>query len=301
MIMNDTSEKLRKLISARTETFAVPGVFSPAIALLAKKLRFKCMYFSGAAFSNLLGLPDLGVTTLTEVADAVRKITSIVNDVPLIVDIDTGFGEAVNLSRAILEMELAGAAAVQIEDQVMPKRCGHLPGKEVIKPSEMVKKIIAAKQARKSRLVIIARTDATQVEGLEGAIKRANLYLEAGADMIFPDALETKSDFVKFARNTKAPLIANMTEFGKTPYLTVPQYASMGYKCVLFPVTAFRSAMKASEEALQEIKRGGSQRRFLKRLMTRDEFYKLSGYYSFAKSDKEISRRADKLTLKNKD
>ena len=301
MIVRDPSETLRKLMSSGKEAFAVPGVFNPAIALLARKLGFRCMYFSGAAFSNSLGLPDLGVTTLTEIANEARSITSLVSDIPLIVDIDTGFGEVVNLTRAIREMEIASVAGVQIEDQVMPKRCGHLSGKEVVKPAEMVKKIIAARRARqRTKLVIVARTDATQVEGLQSAIERAKIYLKAGADMIFPDALETKADFVEFARNVKSPLIANMTEFGKTPYFTLSEFASMGYKCVLFPVTTFRTAIKAAEEVLQEIRRSGSQRKLLKKLMTRNEFYKLSDYYSFEKLDKEISVQADRILAKNK-
>lgn len=302
MVSSDQSKKLRRLISRNTATFAAPGVFSPAIALVARKLGFKCMYFSGAAFSNLLGLPDLGVTTMNEVTDAVRKITVIVDDVPLIVDIDTGFGEGVNLTRAVLEMELAGAAGIQIEDQVMPKRCGHLSGKEVIKPAEMVKKIIAAKRARRrTKLVIVARTDAAQVEGLHSAIERANLYLRAGADMIFPDALESKAEFVNFARTVKGPLVANMTEFGKTPYFTMSEFAAMGYKCVLFPVTTFRSAMKASEEALREIRRTGSQKGLLRKMMSRNEFYKLSDYHSFEKSDREISQIAESYFIQKKD
>ncbi len=302
MITRDPSENLRKLISSRRGAFATPGVFNPAIALLVRKLGFKCMYFSGAAFSNSLGLPDLGVTTLTEVVNAVRSITALVSNIPIIVDIDTGFGEVVNLTRAIREMELATVAGVQIEDQIMPKRCGHLSGKEVIKPAEMVKKIVAAKKAvQKSKLVIVARTDATLDEGLQGAIERAKIYLKAGADMIFPDALETKSDFEEFARSVKAPLIANMTEFGKTPYLTLSQFASMGYKCVLFPVTAFRSAMKAAEEVLQEISRSGSQKKILGKLMTRNEFYKLSDYYSYEKLDKQITAKANRMIGKNKD
>lgn len=284
---------LRKLL-ARKKTIAVPGTFSPAIALLAKNMGFESIYFSGAAFSNLLGLPDLGVTTLTELTDAVRKITSIV-DLPLIVDADTGFGEAVNVSRTVSELEWAGASAIQIEDQVMPKRCGHLTGKEVVEPSEMVKRIIAAKQSRKADLVIIARTDAAAVEGLDRAIRRAKLYLKAGADVIFPDALETRKEFVEFANNVKAPLIANMTEFGKTPYLTVSQFSDMGYRFVIFPVTAFRVAMKASQDAFKEILDSGSQRKLLSKMMTRKAFYDLSNYYSFEKLDKETAAKANHL------
>ena len=295
--MNSNSSKLRSLIS-KNDTFTAPGVFSPATALLAEEAGFECMYFSGAAFSNMLGLPDLGVTTLTEITDAVSKITSRV-DLPLIVDADTGFGEAVNVSRTVNELKRAGAAAIHIEDQVMPKRCGHLSGKEVVSPEEMVKKIIAAKQAARADLVIIARTDAAAVEGIESAIKRSKLYIKAGADMIFPDALETKEEFLRFSKEVRVPLIANMTEFGKTPYFTVKQFSEMHYKFVLFPVTAFRMAMKAVEQAFNEIAKKGTQKRILKKLMTRKEFYELSDYYSYERLDKEIARKAKRLTRAN--
>jgi methylisocitrate lyase len=289
----DNGLRLRKMISKRG-TFPVPGVFSPSVALLAKRAGFESLYFSGAGFSNLLGLPDLGVTTLSEVTEAVSRITTIV-DLPLIVDADTGFGEAVNVSRSVVELERAEAAAIQIEDQVMPKRCGHLSGKELVSAEEMVKKIIAARQASKRGIVIIARTDATAVEGLDRAIKRSRLYLKAGADMIFPDALESRRDFTKFSNEVSAPLIANMTEFGKTPYLTVQEFSKMNYKFVLFPVTAFRAAMKAVQDALTEISRKGVQRGILKKLMTREEFYKLSNYHAFEVFDRKIERKATEL------
>jgi methylisocitrate lyase len=295
--VNTNSSKLRSLISKKG-TFAAPGVFSPSIALIAKEAGFECVYFSGAAFANLLGLPDLGVTTLTEITDAVSKIASKV-DLPLIVDADTGFGEAVNVSRTVNELEKAGAAAIHIEDQVMPKRCGHLSGKEIVPPEEMMKKIIAAKQASRSDLVIIARTDAAAVEGLDGAIKRSKLYIKAGADMIFPDALETNEEFLRFSKEVPVPLIANMTEFGKTPYFTVKQFSEMHYKFVLFPVTAFRAAMKAVEKTFNEIAKKGTQKDILKELMTRKEFYELSDYYSYERFDKEIARKAKRLTSAN--
>jgi methylisocitrate lyase len=294
--MNTASSRLRKLISKNT-AYAAPGVFSPAVALLAREAGFKCIYFSGAGFSNLLGLPDLGVTTLTEIAEAVRRITSVV-DLPMIVDADTGFGEAVNVSRAVYELEKAGAAAIHIEDQVLPKKCGHLSGKEVVPPEEMVKKIIAAKRASQG-LVIIARTDATAVEGLDSAIKRAKLYRKAGADVIFPDALESKKDFKKFSSEVNAPLIGNMTEFGKTPYMTVKQFGEMGYNFVLFPVTGFRMAMKAVEEAFSAIAKKGTQRAIVKKLMTRNEFYELSNYRSYESLDKTIEKKAKSLVRDN--
>lgn len=290
----DNIKKLRNLISSK-QTIVVPGVFSPSVALIAEDAGFRSLYFSGAGFSNLLGLPDLGVTTLSEVAEAVARITAIVN-LPLIVDADTGFGEAFNVSRSVTELERAGAAAIQIEDQVMPKKCGHLSGKEIVPLEEMVKKIIASRRASQNDMVIIARTDATAVEGLGSAIARSKLYLKAGADVIFPDALESKSDFRRFSREVRAPLIANMTEFGKTPYLSVEQFSEMNYKFVLFPVTAFRMAMKAVEHTFKELSRKGSQKSLLNKMMTREEFYKLSGYHSYEKLDRDIERKARTIT-----
>jgi methylisocitrate lyase len=188
-----------------------PGVFSPSVAKLAEKAGFKAIYFSGAGFSNLLALPDLGITTLTEVARAARQVTSQVS-VPLIVDADTGFGEALNVARTVEEMKAAGAAAIHIEDQVLPKRCGHLEGKELVGVEEMVKKVISAKEAAGRDLVIIARTDARTVEGLDAAVERATSYAKAGADMIFPEALESPEEFREFRRKVALPLMANMTE-----------------------------------------------------------------------------------------
>jgi methylisocitrate lyase len=288
--------KLRDLLSG-SRTVAVPGVFNPAVALLAEEAGFECLYLSGAAFSNSMGLPDIGVTTLTEVADAAARISSTVPSLPLIVDVDTGFGEAVNVSRTVALMERAGAAAIQIEDQVMPKRCGHLDGKEVTEPLEMVKKILAAKSAVKTDLVVIARTDAAATEGIDGAIDRANVYLKAGADAIFPEALTSKAEFAEFARNVRAPLLANMTEFGKTPYLSVADFSKIGegYKLVIFPVTAFRVAMKAMRGAFKELSRSGTQMGLLDKMMTREEFYELTDYRSIEKADDATARKAARL------
>jgi methylisocitrate lyase len=290
-----TGDAFRKLLKSN-KTLAAPGVFSPAVALLAQK-KFKCAYFSGAGFSGLLGLPDLGVTTLSEVTAAVREITSVVS-IPLIVDVDTGFGEAVNVSRTVSEMEWAGAAAIQIEDQVMPKRCGHLEGKELVEPEEMIKKIIAARRTRKTNLVIVARTDAAAVEGVNGAIERAKLYLKAGADVIFPEALETKKDFATFSKNVQAPLLANMTEFGKTPYMNLEEFEELGYKIVIFPVTLFRTAMYSVKMALDELSRYGTQKRLLSKMMTRSEFYELIDYRAFESLDKETLHEAKSLIKK---
>jgi methylisocitrate lyase len=292
----DPAGMLRKLLSGKN-TIATPGVFNPAVALLAQQAGFECLYFSGAAFANSMGLPDLGVTTLSEVAEATGRITAAVPSLPLIVDVDTGFGEAVNVSRTVREMERAGAAAIQIEDQVMPKRCGHLGGKEVVEPVAMAKKIVAAKDARKTDLVIIARTDAAETQGLDGAIERARLYQGAGADVIFPEALESREDFEEFAKKVKGPLLANMTEFGKTPYLSLSDFSALGegYKLVIFPVTTFRVAMGAMRDALRALSKSGTQKGLLEKMMTRDEFYELTDYRSLERADKETARKASRL------
>lgn len=293
----DPGARLRRLLSGK-KTIATPGVFNPAVALLAEEVGFECLYFSGAAFANSLGLPDLGVTTLSEVAEAVGRISAAVPSLPLIVDVDTGFGEAVNVSRTVREMERAGAAAIQIEDQVMPKRCGHLEGKEVVEPAEMAKKIVAAKAAaKKTGLVIIARTDAVETEGLDGAIERARLYRKAGADVIFPEALRSRREFIEFAKKVDGPLLANMTEFGKTPYLSLSDFSRLGgaYKLVIFPVTAFRVAMKAVRESLTELSRSGTQKALLQKMLTRDEFNELIDYRSLERSDRATSRKATRL------
>jgi len=275
-----------------------PGVFSPSVAKLAEKAGFGALYFSGAGFSNLLALPDLGVTTMSEVTLAVRQITSQVR-VPLIVDADTGFGEALNVARTVEEMKAAGAAAIHIEDQVLPKRCGHLDGKELVDVDEMVKKLISAKEAAGKGLLIIARTDARAVEGLDGAIKRAAAYSRAGADMIFPEALESHEEFREFRRKVSIPLMANMTEFGKTPYMSVREFEELGYQVVIFPVTAFRAMMKAVQETFARLKADGTQKGMLRSLMTRKEFYGLIDYYRYEEAD-ERALRASKRIIRGK-
>ena len=288
--------RLRAIISGR-KTVAVPGVFNPAVALLAQQAGFECLYLSGAAFANSMGLPDLGVTTLTEVVEMTDRIASAAPSTPLIVDADTGFGEAVNVGRAVRMLERAGAAGLQIEDQVMPKRCGHLEGKELVEPEEMVKKLVAAKASSRRGIVLVGRTDAAETEGLEGAVERARLYRKAGADVIFPEALRSKQEFAEFAKKVKGPLLANMTEFGKTPYLSVEDFAGLeGYKLVVFPVTTFRAAMSAMRDVLDQLARSGSQKGSLKKLMTRDEFNDLVGYKSYAAADESTSRKAGAVT-----
>ncbi len=285
--------ELRRLIKSE-DIIVAPGVFNPAVALLAARMGFKALYLSGAALTGSLAMPDLGLITLSELAAFTRYIARVA-PAPLIVDADTGFGEAINVARTVRELEESGAAAIQIEDQVMPKKCGHLSGKELVSPEDMAKKIIAAVEARRRETVIIARTDARAVEGLEGAVERAKIYLEAGADVIFPEALESLEEFREFARRVKAPLLANMTEFGRTPYITVSEFREAGYKIVIFPVTTFRASMKASKEVLEEIMEKGTQRGILDKLMTRREFYDLIGYHEYEERDSMIDRRAREI------
>jgi len=288
---------LRRLLEER-DIVVAPGVFNPAVALLAEKMGFEALYLSGAALTGSLAMPDLGIITLTELALFTSYITRVVS-VPLIVDADTGFGEAINVQRTVRELEQAGAAAIQIEDQVLPKKCGHLSGKKLVPPEEMVKKIIAAVEARRRDTVIIARTDARSVEGLDSAVERAKLYVEAGADVIFPEALRSLEEFEYFAKQLPGvPLLANMTEFGKTPYLTVEQFKQAGFKIVIFPVTTFRYAMGAVREALRVLKEEGTQKPLLDKMMTRWEFYELIGYKVYEEVDSKIASEAEALVEK---
>ena len=296
--MSPRTNSLRKLIDGKRIVVA-PGVFSPAVAKLAEDVGFKALYFSGAGFANLLALPDLGVTTLTEVAGAAKQITS-QTGVPLIVDADTGFGEALNVARTVEEMKSAGAAAVHFEDQILPKRCGHLEGKELVGVDEMVKKLVTAKESAGREILIVARTDARTVEGLDSAIERAAAYSRAGADMIFPEALESRGEFAEFRKKVDLPLMANMTEFGKTPYLTVKEFEALGYNLVIFPVTAFRAAMKAVKDVLTELKIKGTQEEILDSLMTRKEFSELIDYHHYEDADRKAMDAARRLTKRPK-
>lgn len=287
------ADVMRKLL-AEDDILAVPGVYNPVVATLAASKGFKALYFSGGGFANSLSLPDLGVTTLSEVSEAVAQITRVV-DLPVIVDVDTGFGETLNVRRTVAEMERAGAAAIHIEDQVNPKKCGHLEGKALIEPDEMVKKVVAAVESRRGNLMVIARTDARSVEGLDAAVDRARLYLKAGADMIFPEALETREEFKEFAYKVKSPLLANMTEFGKSPYISVEEFKKMGYRVVIFPITALRASLKAVSDVFEAILNTGTQSGVLDRLMTRQQVYDLIRYYDYEKWDRTVSGKGDEI------
>ncbi len=291
--LEDPGGRLRELLRSR-DIIVAPGVYGPIFALLAEKMGFEALYLSGAALTGFLAMPDIGLITLSELTTMTRYVTRVV-EVPLIVDADTGFGEAINVARTVRELEDAGAAAIQIEDQVMPKKCGHLPGKNVIPAVEMMKKIKAAVEARRRDTLIIARTDARDVEGLEGAIERAQLYIEAGADIIFPEALRSLEEFKEFARRVKAPLLANMTEFGKTPYITVQEFKEAGFKIVIFPATLFRISLGAARQALEVLKLEGTQRSLLDKMMSREEFYKLIGYSEYEERDSRVSTAIEEL------
>ncbi len=268
---------LKELIE-KGEAIAVPGAFNAATAMLVEKAGYPALYVSGAGLSNSNGLPDAGILTLAEVARLSSYITGAVS-IPAIVDADTGFGGPQEAAVTVKALEAAGAAGVQIEDQQWPKRCGHLPGKKVVEAAEFAEKIRAAVEARSSAdFLIIARTDARAVEGMEGAVKRARLYAEAGADVIFPEALESKEEFAAFSSEIKTPLMANMTEFGRTPFIEVDEFGRMGYSIVIFPMTCFRVAMKAVEEALYVLKMSGTQKGLTQRMQTREELYELLRY-----------------------
>ncbi len=278
-------KQLRLLIEE--STIQVPGAPNALFARLIQRMGYDAVYLSGGAFSaGVLGLPDVGLFTLTELAQQTIYLTRAMT-LPVIVDADTGFGEALNVERTIVELEAAGAAAIQLEDQVLPKRCGHLSGKSLIDTEAMCAKLRAAAGARSDPdTVLIARTDARGVTSIEDALARARAYLAAGADWIFPEALATPEEFARFAREIEAPLIANMTEFGKSPLLTLDDLAGMGYSAVLYPVTLQRVAMKAAEAALAVLATEGSQESLLDLMQTREELYDLLDYQDFEERDR---------------
>lgn len=265
---------------------AVPGVFSPLVAKLAERIGFRAVYLSGGALSAGNGVPDIGLLTLTEFA-AQAQLTAQATALPLLCDADTGFGEALNVERTVRLFESAGVAGIHLEDQEMPKRCGHLSGKSLVEPERMAAKIRAACAARRDGdFIIVARTDARGATGFDDAVARAKLYIDAGADAIFPEALESVQEFERFARALQCPLLANMTEFGRSPNLSVKQLGEIGYRMILFPLTSFRVAMKAAEETLIGLFQNGIQSASLPRMMTRSELYELLGYSGYEERDR---------------
>src|SRR5947199_8590734 len=277
------SKKLRELISTRA--LMLPGVPSAAMARRVERVGFDGVYVSGAGMANATaGVPDIGLLTLTEVAQLAGYIARAVK-IPAIVDADTGFGGSENVARTIRELEAAGLAGCHIEDQEFPKRCGHLAGKSIVDVEEMVGKIKAAVAARRDpNFMIIARTDARAVEGFDRAVERAGEYLAAGADGIFPEALQNAEEFRDFAKEIDLPLLANMTEFGKSPLLSCQQLVELGYRMVIFPQSAFRVSMKASEKFFAALKKTGTQSDWIDKMQTRQELYELLDYDPDAES-----------------
>jgi methylisocitrate lyase len=266
----------------------IPGTHDAMSARIAKQFDFKAIYLSGAAYTASRALPDLGLIYSNEVADRARELIR-ASGLPLLVDIDTGFGGVLNVARTAKEMLEAKAAAVQIEDQEMPKKCGHLNGKKLVSAEEMVQKIKVLKEIAPS-LVVIARTDAKSVEGMEAALERAKQYVAAGADGIFPEALEKEEDFKRFRAAIDVPLLANMTEFGKTPYYSAEKFESWGYNMVIYPVTSLRVAAKAYERVFAEISRTGTQVQSLEQMQTRKELYETIRYYDYENLDAKIAK-----------
>jgi methylisocitrate lyase len=273
--------RLRELIAKRT--VVLPGAFNALSAMQIERAGFTAIYVSGAALAAARGLPDIGLLSMTEVVSDAATIANAVA-IPAMVDADTGFGPSLAVMRTVREMERAGLSGIQLEDQDLPKKCGHLPGKRLVSRAEMVSKIKAAVEARLDPdFFIVARTDARAVEGIAAAVERAKAYVDAGADAIFPEALESAEEFRTFARHLAktgltVPLVANMTEFGKTPYLRVNEFEELGYRLVLFPVTALRIAAKAIETMLTELKSAGSQQALLDQMQTRQQLYDLLRY-----------------------
>ena len=275
--MTSPAARLRELIGGGC--VPMPGVFNAAVGRLVERAGFPAVYISGAGLCNATaGVPDIGLLTLTEVAQLAGYIARAVK-IPAIVDADTGFGGAENAARTVEEFERAGLAGCHIEDQEFPKRCGHLAGKSLVEIEDMNEKITAAAAAKQDKdFLLIARTDARAVESFAKAVERAQSYLTAGADAIFPEALQGREEFRDFAKAIDAPLLANMTEFGKSPLLSLEELNDLGYRMVIYPQTAFRVSMFAAGQMLRDLKRTGTQEGWLDRMQTRQELYDLLDY-----------------------
>jgi len=286
----DRATQLRALLE--DHTVVLPGAINALSARLIERMGFEAAYLSGAVLANSVGgRPDVGLMTLTESEQHTRHIANTCT-LPLIVDADTGFGEVENTARTVQTLAAAGASGIHLEDQVFPKRCGHLAGKELVPAEEFCAKIAAAAAAKLSGdFLLIARTDARGVIGYDEAVRRAQLYLEAGADAIFPEALTSEAEFRRFAEDVQCPLLANMTEFGTSPSFTVSELSDMGYRLVIFPVTLQRAAMHAMERTLTEIKGAGTPRACLDSMQTRQELYDLLGYEATVGTKSESTRQ----------
>lgn len=281
-------KKFRKL-AARHKPVQIPGAINAYSALLAERAGFEALYLSGAGVANAsFGLPDLGVTTLGDVLEDARRVVA-ATDLPLLVDVDTGFGSAFNIARTVREMERAGVAAIHLEDQEQAKRCGHRPNKATVATAEMCDRIKAAVDARRDEgFVIMARTDAFAREGRAAALERASAYVGAGADMIFAEALYTLDDYAAFTRAIRVPVLANLTEFGLTPYFTIDELARAGVKLALYPLSAFRASAKAALAVYEAIRAHGTQKAVLGSMQTREELYSVLNYHAYERKLDEL-------------
>ncbi|MFS4108169.1 methylisocitrate lyase [Streptomyces sp. PD-S100-1] len=273
---------------AEDRLLPMPGALNPLSARLIQDTGFEAAYLSGAVLAADLGLPDIGLTTATEIAARAQQTTR-ATDLPVLVDADTGFGEPMNAARTVQLMEDAGLAGLHLEDQVNPKRCGHLDGKSVVPAEEMVRRLRAAVDARRDPdFLLMARTDARSVEGLPAAIERAKAYVDAGADAIFPEALADEAEFEAFRKAVNVPLLANMTEFGKSRLLDARTLQNLGYDIALYPVTLLRLAMGAVEDGLRTLAAEGTQESLLPRMQTRSRLYELLGYQDYSAFDSAV-------------
>ncbi len=286
-------KKFRLLIENNTP-LQIVGTINAYCAMLAESAGCQAIYLSGAGVANAsYGLPDLGMTSLTEVLEDVRRITQACS-LPLLVDVDTGWGHAFNIARTVELMERSGVAAIHIEDQVLAKRCGHRPNKAIVSMQEMADRIKIAVDARKDpNFVIMARTDAYAVEGMNAAIERAQLCVEQGADMIFPEAMTTLADYEFFSKQVKVPILANITEFGQTPLFTREELAQVGVKLILYPLSAFRAMSQAALNVYQTIRNEGSQKSLLDSMQTRNKLYEVLGYEDYEKKLDQLMEVAD--------
>ena len=282
----NTNMGLELEILFKSNFLIIPGAHDAISALLAKKAGFKALYLSGGALSSSLGMPDIGIITMDELVNRTKQIVSVTN-LPVIVDGDTGYGEVVNVIRLVREIESVGAAGIQIEDQILPKKCGHLNGKQIISKQEMMAKIQAASETS-NNVKIIARTDSVQTEGIDAAIERAKDYVHAGADIIFPEALTSKEDFNKFSKNIDVPILANMTEFGVTPDINVKDLESSGVNMAIWPVSSLRITLKSIEKFYNKLIKEKSSQSSINEMFTRSELYKLLNYDAYEELDKNI-------------